>query len=304
MTESGGLFTSRAVTCIFNAFLSYTAIMLNILTFLALRKTFSLPKPLKTLLLSLAVSDLGIGLVVQPLHISRLAMELQADTDSNSYHNICSAIHKTGVVFFYASFLGVSALTVDRFLAIRLHLRYNELVTHRRVVALAILIWLFSAFTSMASVWIPKTVRVVFAVAIVALCSIGTVYFYCKIWLVARRHKTQIQTLQAAHGISQRDRTSDSHFLNSSLKAARVSFLVNLIFVACYLPNTLAIATAAKGSNEQSRRVVEHLSLYTLTLLFLNSSLNPLIYCWKMRHIRYAIKSILQEILKLFNNNN
>ena len=303
MTESGGLFTSRAVTCIFNAFLSYTAIMLNILTFLALRKTFSLPKPLKTLLLSLAVSDLGIGLVVQPLHISRLAMELQADTDSNSYHNICSAIHKTGVVFFYASFLGVSALTVDRFLAIRLHLRYNELVTHRRVVALAILIWLFSAFTSMASVWIPKTVRVVFAVAIVALCSIGTVSLYYKIWSVARRHKTQIQTLQAAPGISQRGRTSDSHFLNSSLKAARVSFLVNLIFVACYLPNTLAIATAAKGSNEKSG-VVEHLSLYTLTLLFLNSSLNPLIYCWKMRHIRYAIKSILREILKFLNNNN
>ena len=243
MTESGGLFTSRAVTCIFNAFLSYTSIMLNILTILALRKTFSLPKPLKTLLLSLAVSDLGIGLVVQPLHISRLAMELQADTDSNSYYNICSAIHKTGAVFFYASFLGVSALTVDRFLAIRLHLRYNELVTHRRVVALAILIWLFSAFTSMASVWIPKTVRVVFAVAIVALCSIGTVSLYYKIWLVARRHKTLIHTLQSG--------------------------------------------------------VVEHLSLYTLTLLFLNSSLNPLIYCWKMRHIRYAIKSILREIFEI-----
>ena len=155
--------------------------------------------------------------------------------------------------------------------------------------------WLVSGF--------QKNVRVVFAVAIVAVCAIGTVFFYCKIWLVARRHKTLIQTLQAAHGISQRGRTSDSHFLNSSLKAARLSFLVNLIFVACYLPNTLAIATAAKGSNEQSG-VVEHLSLYTLTFLFLNSSLNPLIYCWKMRHIRYAIKSILREILKFLNNNN
>ena len=299
MTESGGLFTSRGVTCIFNAFLSYTAIMLNILTILALRKTSSLPKPLKTLLLSLAVSDLGIGLVVQPLHVSRLAMELQADTDSNSYHNIRSAIHKTGVVFFYSSFLGVSALTVDRFLAIRLHLRYNELVTHSRVVALTILIWLFSAFTSIASVWIPKNVRVFFVVAIVAVSSIGTVFFYCKIWLVVRSHKTRIQTLQATRGISQRGRTS--HFLNFSLKAAKVSYLVNLIFVACYLPNTLAIAMAAKGNKEQSG-VLEHLSLYTLTLLFLNSSLNPLIYCWKMRPIRYAIKSILREILKFPNN--
>ena len=49
--------------------------MLNIITIQALRKTSSLPKPFETLLLSLAVSDLGEGLLVQPLYVAILVMK-------------------------------------------------------------------------------------------------------------------------------------------------------------------------------------------------------------------------------------
>ena len=42
---------------------------------------------------------------------------------------------------------------------------------------------------------------------------------------------------------------------------------------------------------------IYHLWNYGLTLMFLHSSLNPLIYSWKMRHIRRAILTILQNIL-------
>ena len=63
--------------CVFNSFLSYTAIMLNIVTIHAIRKTSSLPRNLKTLLLSLAVSDVGIGLLIQPFAISILVKGLQ-----------------------------------------------------------------------------------------------------------------------------------------------------------------------------------------------------------------------------------
>ncbi|RMX58407.1 hypothetical protein pdam_00020644 [Pocillopora damicornis] len=47
-----------------------------------------------------------------------------------------------------ASFLGVMAVTVDRFLAVYLHLRYQQLVTHKRIVAVVTSIWVFSAFAS------------------------------------------------------------------------------------------------------------------------------------------------------------
>ena len=69
MQEAKDLSSSYIANCVINAFLSYTAIMLDSITIHAIRKTSSLSNPLKTLLLSLAVSVLGVGLIVQPLYI-------------------------------------------------------------------------------------------------------------------------------------------------------------------------------------------------------------------------------------------
>ena len=42
---------------------------------------------------------------------------------------------------------------------------------------------------------------------------------------------------------------------------------------------------------------VKVFSMCSITLLFLNSSLNPVIYYWKMRHIRHAVMDILRNVL-------
>ena len=79
--------SSYLVVCLLNAFLSYTTTMLNIVTIHAIRKTPSLSKNLKTLLLSLAVSDLGVGLVVQPSYVVRLIMESRLNTETSKTYN-------------------------------------------------------------------------------------------------------------------------------------------------------------------------------------------------------------------------
>ena len=136
--------SALVITGVWNAFLSSTAIALNIITIQALRKVSSFPKTLQTLLLSLAVSDLGASLLVKPLFIVDLVLKT-AERITNNYR-ICTLSLEIGqVLFASASFVGVVALTVDRFLAIHLHLRYQELVTHKRVVAAVISIWVFSA---------------------------------------------------------------------------------------------------------------------------------------------------------------
>ena len=64
------LYSNTLVACILNSILAFTAVVLNVLIILALRKNPSFPrKTLKTLLLSMSVSDLGVGLVAQPLQI-------------------------------------------------------------------------------------------------------------------------------------------------------------------------------------------------------------------------------------------
>ena len=80
-------YSFSTTNCAFSAFSCYSAIMLNSITIHAIKKTSSLPKSLKTLLLSLAVSDLGVGLLVLPLRVSLLIMHLEPNIGTNPVYN-------------------------------------------------------------------------------------------------------------------------------------------------------------------------------------------------------------------------
>ena len=111
---------------------------------------------------------------------------------------------------------------------------------------------------------------------------------YIRIYLVARRHQNQIQSLQV-----QVEQTSEMANFASLVKSAVGIFYVYLVFLVCYLPYMICvIAIRINGSSIALKRFY----LFSLSLIFLNSSLNPVIYCWKMRHIRHAILNILQKI--------
>ena len=171
--------------------------MLNSITIHAIRQTSSLPKPLKTLLLSLAVCDLSVGLLVHPLIIAILAMNLKQNTENNTtYINTVNAYLIIANVLYGASFFGVLALTADRFLALHLHLRYQEFVTHKRAVAVVISIMVINSLLSSFLWWIPlhDVLSLHTSVKIVCLVIIGILY--CKIYLTVRRHRNQIQSLQ------------------------------------------------------------------------------------------------------------
>ena len=149
MSEAEDYSSTYIANIIFNVFFCFTAIVLNSITIHAIRKTSSLPKPLKTLLLSLAVSDLSVGLLVHPLNIAMYAMALKQYPENNTFFsNTRIASSMIGNVLTWASYFGVLALTVDRFMAIHLHLRYREFVTHKRVVAVVNSILVLSSFIS------------------------------------------------------------------------------------------------------------------------------------------------------------
>ena len=57
------------------------------------------------------------------------------------------------VLFSTASFRGIVTISIDRFFALHFHLRYQELVTHKRVVAVIISICLYSALLSPMALW-------------------------------------------------------------------------------------------------------------------------------------------------------
>ena len=282
MNETDPLYSSYIVNCVFNAFSAYTAIMLNILTIHAIRKTSSLPKPLKTLLLSLAVSDLGVGLLAQPLYIASMA---------NRAYFIFFIFYVTQLIFTIASFFTVVAISVDRLLAIHLHLRYQELVTHKRVVALVISIWtwsiLYSPFINYMYLNSEKPVLVV-RVVIFGVCLIVTGIIYYRMYFTARHHANQMQVLQM-----QLAQNSQKESAARKRKSAISMFYVYLVFLVCYLPQYCVRVARLIFPRSTA---LNSLWNYSLTLVFLNSSLNPVIYGWKMRHIRHAMIDTLRNL--------
>ena len=202
--------------------------------------------------------------------------------------------HVIACVFFLASFLGVVAISVDRLLAIHLHLRYQELVTHKRVVAAVISIWALSVFLPLTMLWIPVDISTLDFLIVGVIGLLVTTMVYIRIYEAVQRHKNQIQAQQVQEEVE----SSEMANFASLIKSAVGVFYVYLVFLICYLPSFISIVIIAVNGLSLS---LKRFSLFSWTLVYLNSSLNPVIYCWKRRHIRHAVVGILRNMPRFRN---
>ena len=288
VTEVEELRSTYIANCVFNNFLSYTTIMLNIVTIHAIRKTSSLPNTLKTLLLNLAVSDIGVGVFVQPFYTSLLVKWLQQNNPGCDTYMVFVI---TTSSFYQASFFGVVALSFDRFLAIHLHLRYQEIVTHKRVVVVVISIWLLSVFFPLMMVWasLPLDIFLFIKSTLEVIGLLLTTVAYIRIYFTVRHLKNQIQPMQ------EQQVAVNSEIANFArlVKSAVGIFYVNVTVLVCYAPHLISlVCLKINGPSIALHRFF----LLSLVLVFLNSSLNPVIYCWKMRHIRQSLFDMLRNV--------
>ena len=307
MNEAGVVYPSYIANCVLNAITAYTAIVLNIITIHAMRKTSSLPNLLKVLLLSLAVSDLGVGLVVQPFYIAWLVKHIQqnsASTVSNPGYTMDTAFFTVMNLFSCASFFNVLALSIDRFLAIHLHLRYREFVTYKRVVVAVVSIWVFSAFFSSIKLWTPENITKSLTVVVAllfGLCLMSTTVVYYRIYLIVQRHRRHIQSLHEQLTATNDEISGEiSGHVVTVRKSAVGTFYVYLVFMLCYMPGYCMMI--ARMTASETNIAMKGFDPYAWTLVFVNSSLNPVIYCWKMRNIRHTIMDMLRNILANRNN--
>ena len=270
------------IKCVFPACLSVTAIAFNAVAILALRRTLALPKNFKLLLLSMAISDVGVGLLVQPLYVAKTVAS-QTSLIVSSYYMVTNFLC-------VASLTGVTALAADSFLAIHLHLRYHEFVTYKRIVCVLILIWISSAVIGLLPL-LSILVGFAFVPIITIVGLVVIAIFYLKMYLAVKYHTEQIAAMQASDG----GEINEEMQLNAEKrkKAAVTIFCVYLVLMICYLPN-LIIACIALA--DKTFTTSQYMTAFSDLLVFLNSSLNPLIYCWRMRYIRHAVKNMLVNI--------
>ena len=168
------------------------------------------------------------------------------------------------------------AVKVKRFLSVHLHIRYQELLTIKRVVIVVTSTWVSSVFVSLIILWGSFFMRNLITAAVSAIGLILTFVVYVKIYLIVRRHKNQIQSEQVTEVAQTGEMTNFAALVKSTVGV----FYVYLVFLVCYLPFTIGIA--GFRTSDMSF-VVTDFYPFSLTLMYL--------YCWKMRHIRHAIVS-------------
>ena len=247
--------------------------------------------PSNVFLISLSLSDFCVGLFVQPLYISWRFQDYK--TLSGNRGTLVSSVIAVSAVLCSFSLLTVTFLSIDRFLALRLHLRYSQVITVRRVSWFLVVLFVASILICSATVWFPSYDE--FAAAIIALASfIVNAAMYWKIYRVVQRHKRQIWTQQQQH---KQASTPNAGLLNilRLRKLSLTMFYVYFILLLCYLPY---ISLALVFPFLKRRYSLSFAFEISWTFVYINSSLNPLLYSWRLREIRKAMKNTLLKVLK------
>ena len=281
--------------CVLNFVFSLVATLGNLLVIRALMKNSTIPATVKKLFLSLAFSDLAVGLCSQLMTAIISAVMLKMASSGDDLAFFCPTVLIVRSYFTYllavASFLNVNVIAFDRLLAVSFHLRYQELVTPIRVTIVLVSLWLTSCVSAFLYIFLPKDIEMAAAV-ISVIGYVLTAGAYVRIYKVVRYHQNQIYSQNQL----QNTQTREAH---KQRKSAYNSLFVSVVFLACHLPFLPSTMLYWTNTSEISFLVAYFASIF---LIYLNSSLNPFVYCWRYPEIRQRVKSTVKQIFHMNEN--
>ena len=193
----------------------------------------------------------------------------------------------TNYVLILVSLMTMTAISVDRLLALLLGLRYKQIVTLKRTYIIVTTFWVFTLVASLCGIFYR---RIIFWYRrlVISFCLVISLASYTKIFCTLRYHQAQVGDQQ---------RTSQTNALNMARfrKAVDSALWVQLALVVCYAPIWTVDIVIAHTKKYSLLSVV--IWKVAVILLYFNSTLNPFLYCWKISEVRKAVKQTLKEAL-------
>lgn len=266
-----------------NIFLSITASFGNILILIALHKVTSLYPPSKLLFRCLAVTDLCVGLISHPLHSTYLLSYIK-EMNFNIIRLISGVNSALSVTLCAVSLVTSTAISLDRLLALSLGMRYRQIVTLRRIRAITVCSWMISVLMGSMYFWSQRILWIA-AFFFVIVCLVTSIFSYTKINLKLRQHQVQVQVHQG------QPNGGETPLDIARYKKTVSSILwVQLTLIVCYVPSCIVALLRINGKEYWSRMAW----LFTVTLIYMNASLNPILYCWKIIEVRQGVKNAIR----------
>ena len=275
-----------AFLSIFTVFLSITAFLGNTLILIALRKECFVHPPSRRMLRSLAATDLCFGIIAEPLSIAFWMSVVYERQNICPYVTVASFL--THIILCKVSLLTLTAISVDRLLALLLGLRYRQIVTLKRTHVVVVIFWVASAVFS-TTYFLSFLIILWSCSTAVLLCLVISIMSYTKILVTLRRRQAQIKD----YASQQPNQTRPSNITRYK-KAATTAILLQLTMVTCYLPHGIVVALLTRTELSLS---VFLASQFTVVLACLSSSVNPILYCWKIEEVRQAVKEVIGQYI-------
>ncbi|XP_078363774.1 melanocortin receptor 3-like [Oculina patagonica] len=290
------------VNAALNVPLAFTTTIGNAFILTAIWKTPSLHTATNALLFSLALSDLGVGLITQPLGVvfSKDPVEMEKTWVKPTFQMFSGSLAAV-------SLLTITAISVERYLALKLHLRHQELVTVKRVFYVLVLIWTCCIVAASSLFWYDHILFYRAAVPAIAVCLLINIFVYQKLYRVCRVHHVRIcdqATFQDAQ-LHQRA-IAEARFR----KSVKTIFFILLALIICYLPFccfTVAVVVVARDIGNMGDDLYALLFscyLYTWTIVFANSTVNPLLLYFQLTELRSTIKRLAKKLCRCRNKSN
>ncbi|XP_066569462.1 trace amine-associated receptor 13c-like [Amia ocellicauda] len=262
----------------------------NLMVIISISHFKQLHTPTNLLVLSLAVADLLVGVIVMPFQLIILI-------ESCWYfgHLFCTIYNLVKSVPTCVSVNNVALIAIDRYIAVCDPLLYSTKITVKRACSVILFNWVFSLLYSLALLYFSGNftsadefnsclgdcmllinevcIIIDLLVEFIIPCSVMIV-LYVKIFVVVKRHVKVISCLTDNSKIS----------ITSERKAAKTLGVLVFVFLLCLVPYYICSLVFANVSNY---------SVLMVFLLYLNSTVNPMIYAllypWFQKSLKLMI---------------
>uniref|UniRef100_A0A3B3DQA1 Growth hormone secretagogue receptor type 1 n=1 Tax=Oryzias melastigma TaxID=30732 RepID=A0A3B3DQA1_ORYME len=258
----------------------------NVMTILVVGRYRDMRTTTNLYLCSMAVSDLLIFLCM-PLDLYRMWRYRPWRLGDA----LCKLFQFVSESCTYSTILSITALSVERYLAICFPLRAKALVTKRRVRALIFFLWTVSLLSA-GPVFPPNfssmTHYAVESGLMEAMVWLSSVFFFMPVFcltvlysLIGRRLWQRHRETSVSSRVAHRDK--------SNRQTIKMLVVVVLAFVLCWLPFHVGRYLQFRSLDAPSPLLSvlsEYCSLVSVVLFYLSAAINPVLYntmSWKYR---------------------
>ncbi|XP_044220804.1 trace amine-associated receptor 6-like [Thunnus albacares] len=286
--------TNTVLIYILLSFISLLTAALNLSVIISISHLRQLHTSTNLLLLSLAVSDFLVGLLVMPVEI------LLTETCWILGDIMCALYYFVPIIIISASVGNMVLISVDRYVAICDPLHYPTKVTKKIVIICICLCWICSVFYSIILLYdnlkqpgrynscygecvVNITGAVDLALGFIIPITV-IIVLYMRVFVVAvsqaRAMRSGIAAVSLQHSVK-------ITVLKSEIKAARTLGIVIVVFLMCFSPYYCVSLTG------QDILVGSTTEAFMIFLMYFNSCLNPVIYAFFYPWFKKAIKLIV-----------